>query len=138
MAHGPEIPYPLPVRKGHAVTDTPAWRNRLHTVWLRNEEHDASDIAIRTRLDPLDIRAVFSGEAHPDRDTLAAIVFAITDKPGERESVLGAYDAAVQAHAPIAPTVLDTRTDTQILADAICDLADAVNRLADRVGHHQD
>lgn len=38
--------------------------------------------------------------------------------------------------SPPAP-VFDTRSDTVILADAIGDLADAVNRLTDKLGHNQ-
>lgn len=114
------------------VTD-PAWLIRLRTVRARrtNELTDRDFARYEPSLSEDLVRDIFSGAVHPERQTLLNIVCCLTNKPGECESVLTAYDRAEAdlraMHTP--PPIFDTRTDTQLLADAICDLADAITEL---------
>lgn len=120
------------------MTDRPQWHYRLTVVRLRNNAQSERELARRSGLSHTTVNNLLSGkELHPKRETLANLVFTLTDKPGERESVLVAFDAAVEQAKPRPMPVLDPRTDTQILADAVCDLADAVTKLAEVIERQQ-
>jgi hypothetical protein len=121
------------VRKGHAVTDVPGWLLRLRRV--RQRQRDAASdhhLAAQADLSEAHVSGIFSGDVTPARTALVDLLWALTPHPGERESVLRAYDASEAQEEAASPLpILDPRSDTVILADAICDLAQAITELAE-------
>lgn len=124
----------------------PVWWHRLAIVRERHPEMSDRVLATRCGLSHTTVTYIFSGvQLHPKRETLAKLIFTLTERPGERESVLSAFDTlndtaeqdafdnehpgARERHA----ARFDPRSDTQILAEAVDKLAQAIDKLAEAI-----
>lgn len=118
------------------MTTDPRWLTMLRTVRLRQEvTHSDRELAKRSGLSHTTVTNIFKGTAHPQRETITRLVFSITGNPHERMTILDTYDAheeqlqgtfVVGADRPW----LEIGSDTARLADAICDLAQAITDMA--------
>lgn len=130
------------------------WLTMLRNARLQQEaNHSFRELAKLTGLSHTTVANIFKGIANPQRDTITRLVFAITDDASERKNILDTFDEEEQRepadrpHRPATPaatghdeerTWLDPRSETVMLADAICDLAQAITELADIIKTRRD